>query len=80
MNKKRLKWIRRQIKPRNLTVAGTQHLKNSFAEETFRAGNSVSCIARQNGITPSLLYKWRLAMEDGSLTGIDCKDGIAPKK
>ena len=54
--------------------------KKHFVEETYRSGSSVSYIARENGITPSLLYKWRHAMEDGSLTGIDCEDGVVPKK
>ena len=54
--------------------------KKHFVEETYRPGNSVSYVARQNGITPSLLYKWRHAMEDGSLTGIDSEDGVVPKK
>jgi len=53
--------------------------KKHFVEETYRPGNSVSYVSRQS-ITPSLLYKWRHAMEDGSLTGIDSEDGVVPKK
>jgi transposase len=50
--------------------------KKQYVEETYYAGSSVSYVARQNGITPSLLYKWRQAMEEGALTGVDCEEAV----
>ena len=53
--------------------------KQRFVEETYQLGNSVSAVARQYGITPSLLYQWRRLMEEGALTSIDSKEGVVDK-
>ncbi len=53
--------------------------KQRFVEETYRAGHSVSSVARTHGLTPSALYRWRRLMEEGALTGINSKDGVVDK-
>ena len=54
--------------------------KKHIVQETYEAGSSVSYVARQHGITPGLLYKWRQALEEGALTGVDCEDSVVSKK
>ena len=43
--------------------------KRRIIEETYRPGMSVSQVARNYGITPSLLFYWRRTMEEGALKG-----------
>lgn len=54
--------------------------KKHIVEETYAQGSSVSYVARQHGITPGLLYKWRQALEEGALAGVDCEDSVVSKK
>lgn len=54
--------------------------KKRIVEETYEKGSSVSYVARQYGISPSLLYQWRRSMEDGALVGVDCEDEVVSKK
>lgn len=54
--------------------------KKQIVEETYAAGSSVSYVARQHGISPSLLYQWRSALEKGALTGVDCEDAVVSVK
>ena len=52
--------------------------KLRIVEETMYDGESISAVARRNGVAPNLLYRWRKLMleggsiavaEDGSVTG-----------
>ena len=54
--------------------------KKRIVEETYAKGSSVSYVARQYGVSPSLLYQWRRSMEDGALVGVDCEDEVVSKK
>jgi transposase len=54
--------------------------KKQIVEETLQPGSSVSLVARLNGISPSLLYKWRHAMEQGALAGVACESETVSKK
>ena len=54
--------------------------KKRIVEETYEKGSSVSYVARQYGVSPSLLYQWRRSMEDGALVGVDCEDEVVSKK
>ncbi len=39
-----------------------------LVEETLYEGDSVSAVARRNGVAPNLLYRWpRLMLEGGSV-------------
>src|SRR3989339_533241 len=54
--------------------------KKQIVEETYQAGSSVSYVARQYGITPGLLYKWRQALEEGALVGVECENAVVSEK
>lgn len=54
--------------------------KKQIVEETYRAGSSVSYVARQHGISPGLLYKWRQVMEAGALKGVECEDAVVSQQ
>ena len=54
--------------------------KKRIVEETYLSGNSVSYVARQHGISPGLLYKWRQAMEDGALTAVACEEPVVSQQ
>jgi len=54
--------------------------KKRIVEETYEVGSSVSYVARQYGVSPGLLYKWRQALEAGALTGVECEDAVVSKK
>jgi transposase len=53
--------------------------KQAIINETYRAGASVSLIARQHGINPCQLFTWRRLMEEGALQGISTQDELVPK-
>lgn len=54
--------------------------KKRIVEETYVKGSSVSYVARQYGVSPSLLYQWRKTMEEGALVGVGCEDEVVSKK
>jgi transposase len=54
--------------------------KKRIVEETYEKGSSVSYVARQYGVSPSLLYQWRRSMEDGALVGVGCEEPVVSKK
>ncbi|MEQ1248716.1 transposase, partial [Acinetobacter soli] len=37
---------------------------------------SVSSVARQYGISPSLLFKWKRLMQDGGVTAVEANDQV----
>jgi transposase len=46
--------------------------KLRIIEESFEPGETVSSVARRNGVTPNLLYRWRrLLSEGGAAVGSD---------
>ena len=50
--------------------------KARFVAMTMQLGSSVSAIARQYGITPSLLFKWKKLMQDGGVTAVEANDQV----
>ena len=65
----------RSYRPRHAALE-----KKRIVEETYLAGNSVSYVARQHGISPGLLYKWRQAMEEGALTAVACEEPVVSQQ
>jgi len=47
------------------------HEKAQFIAMTMQPGSSVSSVARQYGISPSLLFKWKRLMQDGGVTAVE---------
>lgn len=50
--------------------------KLRMVEESSQPGNSVSRVARQNGVSPALLYKWRKLMFEGGATAVEANDKV----
>lgn len=51
--------------------------KLSMVEESAKPGNSVSRVARQNGISPTLLYKWRKLRLEGGTAAVETDEQVA---
>ena len=45
-------------------------------EESYAPGNTISLVARRNGINPNLLYKWRRQMQQGGEMAIEADDVV----
>ena len=54
----------------------TDQEKAQFVAMTIQPGSSVSSVARQYGITPSLLFKWKKLMQDGGVTAVEANDQV----
>ena len=54
----------------------SEEMKMSLIEETFKPGQSVSSVARQNGISPSQLFYWRRCMENGAVTAVRAEEDV----
>lgn len=54
----------------------TTEQKLRMVEATMQPGNSVSRIARENGISPAMLYKWRRLMLNGGATAVKADDEV----
>ena len=50
--------------------------KIRMVRETMEPGNSVSQVARRNGVYPNLLYRWKRQMTDGGKTAIEADDQV----
>ena len=57
----------------------SQDEKAVLVQETYKPGQTVSSLARQNGIFPSQLFYWRRCMENGALTGINAEENVVPE-
>ena len=44
--------------------------KLQILEEAMRSGASVSAVARRHGVAPSLVYRWRRLMQEGSAIAV----------
>lgn len=54
----------------------TAEEKSRFVALSMQSGYSVSLVARQYGITPSLLFKWKRLMNDGGQSAIAAGDQV----
>jgi transposase len=50
--------------------------KIRLVEETLEPGMSVSFVAREHGLSPSLLFKWRQRMAEGGREAIRVDDEV----
>jgi transposase len=50
--------------------------KKAMILESSEPGQSVSAVARKNGIAPSQLFYWRRMMEDGALTAVEANEQV----
>ncbi|GKW01501.1 hypothetical protein EO763_02215 [Pectobacterium odoriferum] len=54
----------------------TAEEKSRFVALSMQPGYSVSLVARQYGITPSLLFKWKRLMNEGGQSAIAAGDDV----
>jgi transposase len=50
--------------------------KLRIVDETLRTGESISAVARRNGVAPNLLYRWRRLMTEGGAVAVQADDGV----
>jgi transposase len=50
--------------------------KRRMLEEATEPGSSMSEVARRYGVSPSLLFRWRRLMDEGSLAGLDAGEMV----
>ena len=49
-------------------------------EETLYDGESISAVARRNGVAPNLLYRWRKLMLEGGSIAVTGDDSVTSNK
>lgn len=50
--------------------------KLRMVEETWQTGESISEVARRNGVAPNLLYRWRRLMSEGGAVAVQADDAV----
>ena len=54
--------------------------KLRIVEETLYDGESISAVARRNGVAPNLLYRWRKLMLEGGRIAVTGDDSVTSNK
>lgn len=52
--------------------------KSALVRRTYEPGMSVSLVARQEGVTASLLFQWRKLERQGALTAVSAGEPVVP--
>ncbi len=52
--------------------------KLAVVEETLRPGVSISYVARQHGLSPSLVFRWRRLMSEGGKQSVSADEDVVP--
>ena len=50
--------------------------KLRIIEESFQPGETVSSVARRNGVAPNLLYRWRRLLSEGGAAAVDSDESV----
>ena len=50
--------------------------KLRLIEESFEPGETVSSVARHNGVAPNLLFRWRRLMSEGGATAVGSDEPV----
>ena len=56
----------------------TAEEKRRLVAEASELGSSISLVARRNGISSSLLFRWRRLMEQGELESLGADEQVVP--
>ena len=56
----------------------TAEEKRRLVAEASEPGSSVSLVARRNGVSSSLLFRWRRLMEQGELESLGADEQVVP--
>lgn len=54
--------------------------KLRIVEETLTGEESVSAVARRNGVAPNLLFRWRRLMLEGGSIAVSSDDGVTANR
>jgi transposase len=54
----------------------TTEQKLRIIEESFEAGETVSAVARRNGVAPNLLFRWRRLMTEGGAAAVGSDEPV----
>lgn len=57
----------------------TPEQKRAFLDEAGRTGNSISEVARRYGLSPSMLFQWKRAMDDATKKGLKSNEKVVPE-
>ena len=52
--------------------------KQALVRRTYEPGMSVSLVARQEGVTASLLFQWRKLEREGALAAVTAGEAVVP--
>ena len=52
--------------------------KQRLVEQTLHPGMSVSWVAREHGVSPSLLFRWRKLASAGALQAVGAEEAVVP--
>ena len=68
-----------------ITDGGRRHRWSSaeklrIVEETLDGSESISTVARRNGVAPNLLYRWRKLMLEGGSVAVTGDDDVTSNK
>ncbi len=55
---------------------GSTHEKLRIIEESLEPGETVSSVARRNGVAPNLLYRWRRLMNEGGVAAVGSDEPV----
>ena len=50
--------------------------KRRILDEAAAPGGSISAAARSYGVSPSLIFRWRRLMDEGSLAGLEAGESV----
>jgi transposase len=50
--------------------------KLRIIEESFEPGETVSSVARRNGVAPNLLFRWRRLLNEGGVTAVGSDEAV----
>jgi len=50
--------------------------KLRIVEESFESDESISTVARRNGVAPNLLYRWRKLMSEGGSIAVSSDESV----
>lgn len=53
--------------------------KLRIVEESFDSEESISTVARRNGVAPNLLYRWRKLMSEGGSVAVSGNESVVGK-
>lgn len=56
----------------------TTEQKLAIVAESMQPGMSMSYVARQHGLSPSLVFRWRRLMSEGGREAVCADDGVVP--